>query len=38
MIDNKIKKIGHMVKTTRKAQGLTQQQLAALSHSSYCFY
>ena len=29
MIDDKIKKIGHMVRTTRKAQGLTQQQLAA---------
>ncbi len=29
MIDNKIKKLGHIVKNARKEQGLTQEQLAA---------
>ena len=29
MTDNKIKKLGYMVKQARKEQGLTQEQLAA---------
>ena len=29
MADNKIEKLGHIVKQVRKEQGLTQQQLAA---------
>lgn len=29
MSDNKIEKLGHIVKHARKAQGLTQEQLAA---------
>lgn len=29
MADSKIEKLGHIVKRTRKAQGLTQEQLAA---------
>lgn len=29
MTDNKIEKLGHIVKRTRKEQGLTQEQLAA---------
>ena len=31
MFDNKIEKLGRMVKTARKEQGLTQGQLAAVS-------
>ena len=31
MTDNKIEKLGRMVKTARKEQGLTQGQLAAVS-------
>ena len=31
MFDDKIEKLGRMVKTARKEQGLTQEQLAAVS-------
>ena len=31
MLDDKIEKLGQMVKATRKEQGLTQGQLAAVS-------
>ena len=31
MMDEKIEKLGNIVKRTRKAQGLTQEQLAAIT-------
>jgi y4mF family transcriptional regulator len=37
MIENKIEKIGRLVKKFRKEQGLTQEQLAAMSGAGVRF-